>query len=186
MDTSDDVRITTVINSEGAEHALGEILPIYETVFAEPPYNEGPRDVADFLERFQRERVARGFRLVCAEQDGHPAGFAYGYPLQSVTTWWDGLLDAELEDPVTREDGHRTFVIMELAVLPDFRRRGLARHLHDGLVDNQEAERVTLAVRPEAQPALALYGSLGYQLVGHSRPWKDAPTYQVLLKNRST
>lgn len=180
--TSDTVHISTVTNSENAEHLLGELLPIYETVFAEPPYGEGPRDVADFLERFQPERATRGFRLTYAQVGGRTIGFSYGYLLHSATTWWDGFIDTKPDEAFVREDGHRTFVIMELAVLPEHRRRGLARQLHNALVDKQPIERVTLAVRPEARPALALYEGLGYELVGHSRPWDDAPTYRVLIR----
>lgn len=184
--TSDAVHVTTVASSGIAEQVLGDLLPIYEAVFAEHPYNEGPRDVADFLERFQHERTARGFRLAYAHVDGSMVGFAYGYLLESSTTWWGGFLDTKPDDAFTREDGHRTFVIMELAVMPDHRRRGLGRELHDVLVHGQAVERFTLAVRPEAQPALFLYEGLGYELVGRTRPWDDAPTYCVAVRAASS
>ncbi|MFF3460584.1 GNAT family N-acetyltransferase [Streptomyces sp. NPDC002730] len=182
METSSGTQVMEATGPEGAERLLGRILPVYETVFAEPPYGEGPRDVADFLERFDRERRTPGFRITAADQDGLNVGFTYGYELQSETSWWEGFVDTKPAEAFTREDGHRTFVIMELAVLPAQRRHGLATQMHAKLLDGLQTERVTLAVRPEAEPALTLYKNLGYSLVGHSRPWDDSPLYQVLIR----
>lgn len=48
------------------------------------------------------------------------------------------------------------------------------------------AERVTLTVRPEPEAAAAAartaYLSWGYELVGTSHPWDDAPLYDCLLR----
>lgn len=175
--------ITTVTDPEQTARLLDEIAPLYEEVYAEAPYHEGPRDLAQFLERYGSEHKVRGFRLATARDEHGLSAFAYGLPLSSSTSWWDGFLDTTLADDFTREDGRRTFVIMELAVRAPYRRHGLARALHAALMDDNPAERVTLDVRPEAEPATTLYAALGYRLVGHTRPWNDAPTYQCMIRD---
>ncbi|GLX41124.1 N-acetyltransferase [Streptomyces roseochromogenus] len=176
------MQYTLTTDTTAAAGALDDLAALYETVFAEPPYLEGPRDVADFLDRYQREHRTPGFRLVKAHDDGGAlAGFAYGLPLSSTTTWWNGLIDTNLPSDFTREDGHRTFVVMELAVLADRRGHRIGGTLHNLLLDQVDAHRVTLAVRPEA-PAAAWYEHLGYDLVGMSRPWPEAPVYRVMVR----
>lgn len=176
--------IATITDPGEAARLLDDMAPVYEMVYAEPPYNEGPRDVAQFIERYDHEHRVRGFRLVTARDErGALSAFAYGLPLSSSTCWWEGFLDATLPDEFTREDGRRTFVIMELAVRAPYRRQGLARALHAALTEDNPAERVTLAVRPEAEPATALYAAFGYRLVGHTRPWDDAPIYRCMIRD---
>ncbi|WP_327267211.1 GNAT family N-acetyltransferase (plasmid) [Streptomyces sp. NBC_01232] len=174
---------TTVTETDTAGRELDDLAPVYEAVFAEPPYNEGPRDVAEFLERYQREHKTPGFRLVLARDGGELTGFAYGLPLASTTGWWSGFLDTDLPKEFTREDGQRTFVVMELAVLASWRGRGVGRALHTALLDGVTAERVTLTVRPEA-PAATWYEHLDYQLVGLTQPWDGAPVYRSMIKPR--
>ncbi|GAA3386369.1 GNAT family N-acetyltransferase [Streptomyces racemochromogenes] len=179
------MKYTTITDTAAAARQLDALAPVYETVFAEPPYLEGPRDVADFLQRYQHEHKTPGFRLVTAHTDGSEgsglAGFAYGLPLATSTGWWTGLLDTNLPEAFTREDGHRTFVVMELAVLPHHRGHGIGQTLHTALLEGLTAERVTLTVRPEA-PAAAWYEHLGYTPVGHTQPWDGAPIYRSLIK----
>lgn len=109
-------------------------------------------------------------------------GFAYSLPLASNTGWWGGFLDTSaLSEEFTREDGHRTVVIRELAVLAAWRGKGVGRKLHTTLLDGVAAERVTLTVRPEAA-ASAWYDRLGYECVGLTQPWDGAPVYRTLVK----
>jgi hypothetical protein len=67
----------TVRREEGGEAAdmLDAILPAYEEVYVEPPYCEGPRDVAEFIERFQRQAKRPGFRAAVAWAGGELVGF---------------------------------------------------------------------------------------------------------------
>ncbi|UUU37596.1 GNAT family N-acetyltransferase [Streptomyces sp. NBC_00162] len=173
---------TLITDPADAGRALDGIAPVYESVFAEPPYHEGPRDLAMFLETYQREHKSPGFRLALAHAaGGELVGFAYGLPLTSSTGWWDGFLDTTPAKDFTREDGQRTFVVKELAVLADQRGQGVGRRLHAELLDGITAQRATLTVRPEA-PAAGWYERLGYELVGHTQPWDGAPVYRSLVK----
>jgi ribosomal protein S18 acetylase RimI-like enzyme len=177
-------QLSTITDRGQAARLLDDIAPVYEEVYAEPPYEEGPKDVAQFIERYDREHRVRDFRLVVARDDhGELSGFAYGLPLSSSTSWWEGFLDTTLPDEFTREDGRRTFVIMELAVRAPYRCQSLGRAMHTALMRDNPAQRVTLAVRPEATPATSLYATLGYRLVGLTRAWDDAPAYRIMIRD---
>jgi GNAT superfamily N-acetyltransferase len=157
-------------------------VPYLRAALAEPPYNEGPRDIAEFIERFQRQALRPGFRVVAARWGGSPVGFAFGYLLPSDTRWWAGAL-SPLPAEFTAEDGKRTFVIIELAVRRPWRRQGVAAQMHAGLLDGLKAGRATLTMRPEpeAAPAQAAYAKWGYRTVGQLRPWDEAPVYDAMV-----
>jgi GNAT superfamily N-acetyltransferase len=168
--------------NEGAAELLDEILPAYEEVYAEPPYCEGPRDVAALIERFQRQAKRPGFRVAVARVDRELVGFTFGYRLPPDTAWWEGAL-SPLPKDFTNEDGERTFVIIELAVRRRWRRQGIAARLHAALLQGLTVKRVTLTMRPEPQaaPAQTAYTAWGYRKVGQTRPWDEAPLYDSMV-----
>ncbi|MER5932458.1 GNAT family N-acetyltransferase [Streptomyces sp. NPDC002054] len=155
---------------------------IYAEAFAEPPYNEAEDDVAAAFRRFPSQARKHAFRAALARtEDGEPAGMAYGHPLDPDTTWWDELTEP-VPDDMRREDGHRTFKLMELAVRGPWRRQGIARRLHETLLDSVEAERVMLNVHPGNKAASAAYRAWGYRKIGEARPWgTGADLHDVML-----
>ncbi|MFF0725577.1 GNAT family N-acetyltransferase [Streptomyces sp. NPDC004134] len=166
-----------------AAEKLGSFLPAYREVYVEPPYREGPEDVADFTGLFAVQAGRPGFRVVLAVDGGEEVvGFAYGFRLPPDTGWWRNLLRPPSAD-FTAEDGQRTFAVIELAVRKPWRRQGVARRLHAALLDGLAVERVTLTVRPEpeAAPARAAYESWGYRKLGTSQPGACAPVYEAMV-----
>lgn len=93
---------------EGAAAAeqLPAVLPIYREVYAEPPYGEGPEDVAGFVKGWPRRAAAPRFRLVLAYDGDAAVGMTFGHQLPDGTGWWSGLLEdtarSELEDALKR------------------------------------------------------------------------------------
>ncbi|MFJ6849816.1 GNAT family N-acetyltransferase [Streptomyces sp. NPDC091271] len=155
---------------------------VYAEAFAEPPYDEGEDDVAAAFRRFPVQARDRTFRAVLARcEDGEPVGMAYGFTLGPGTGWWDELTEPVPED-MRREDGHRTFGLMELAVRGPWRGQGVARRLHGTLLDGVDAERVLLNVHPGSAAASAAYRAWGYRKVGEARPWgESADLHDVML-----
>ncbi|WP_326737578.1 GNAT family N-acetyltransferase [Streptomyces sp. NBC_01022] len=144
---------------------------IYAEAFAESPYNETEDEVAAAFRHFPAQARKHTFRAALARtDDGEPVGMAYGFPLDPDTGWWDELTEP-VSDDLRREDGLRTFGLMELAVRGPWRGQGIARRLHETLLDSMEAERVLLNVHPGGKAASAAYRAWGYRKIGEARPW---------------
>jgi len=165
-----------------AESRLDTFLPVYEEVFAEPPYCDGPKEVAEFIRVFHLQAKRPGFRAVLAREGADVVGFSFGYQLPRDSQWWSGLLEPMPED-FTRETNERTFAIIDLAVRKPWRRQGIAAGLHTRILDGLPVERVTLTMRPdpEAAAAHAAYAAWGYRRIGASRPWDEAPLYDAMV-----
>lgn len=167
---------------EEAAVQLDAFLSAYEEIYADPPYSEGPSDVSQFIDHYLAHTKRPGMRLVLADDGKETVGFAYGFLLPAETGWWSNV-DRPLPADFTAEDGTRTWAFIELAVRKQWRRRGIARALHTLLLDGQDVQRATLTVRPEpeAAAAQAAYASWGYQTVGVSHPWEEAPYYTAMV-----
>lgn len=157
------------------------VLPLYAEVYAESPYNEGPVEIDDFIERWNSQIRTPGFRLVLAHLDRSIAGFSFGFPLAADTNWWNGQLDP-VNKEITQEYPGRTFAIIELAVSAQYRRRGIGHNLHATLLQQRPEQRVTLLSRADAIPAQAAYSTWGYQTVGRVQPGNDAPIYIAMIR----
>ncbi|AUH41786.1 GNAT family N-acetyltransferase [Streptomyces sp. CMB-StM0423] len=169
------------MDSRAAAKAEGSFRLIYAEAFAESPYNETESEVKATFRRFRSQCRKPGFRAVLASaEDGEPAGMAYGYPLSADTGWWDELTEPVAED-MRREDGHRTFGLMELAVRTPWRGQGIARRLHGTLLHGIGTERVLLNVHPDSRSASAAYQAWGYRKIGDARPWAGADLHDVMV-----
>jgi ribosomal protein S18 acetylase RimI-like enzyme len=136
---------------------------------------------AAFMDRFDHYAAIPGFDLVVADSDGQPAGQAWGWPLASASSWWDGLL-TPVEPGFTDEDGTRTFAFSEIMVREDLTGRGLAHQLHDELLRKRPEQRATLLVEPDNDTAYRAYTRWGWAKVAELRPaWPDAPLWDVLI-----
>ena len=108
---------------------------------------------------FRRELDVPHARLEVVEQDGRVVAFA---------VWWE--VEGELD-------------LLNLVVEGAHRRRGLGRRLMDCLFDEARSRGITrlqLEVRAQTAPALALYRSYGYEVVGR-RPGYYADGQDALL-----
>lgn len=169
------------MNGLAAVQAEDAFRLVYAEAFAEPPYGETEDEVAATFRRFKSQTRKAAFRAALARaEDGKPVGMAYGYPLGPKTGWWDQLTEPVPED-MRREDGHRTFGLMELAVCAQWRGQGIGRRLHEALLDGVEAERVLLNLHPDSKAASAAYRKWGYCKIGEARPWQGADLHDVLL-----
>ncbi|MEU1785956.1 GNAT family N-acetyltransferase [Streptomyces sparsogenes] len=169
------------MDGPAAAKAEAEFRLVYAEVFAEEPYAETPESVDGNFRRFRSQVRKATFRGALARTaGGEPVGIAYGYPLSPSTGWWDRLITPASEE-LRREDGRRTFGLMELAVRAPWRRLGVARRLHEAVLDGTTAERVLLNARPDVEAAQAAYRAWGYRKVGEAHPWDGADLHDVMV-----
>ncbi|MFW6691965.1 GNAT family N-acetyltransferase [Streptomyces sp. MAR4 CNX-425] len=170
-----------LLDGHAAAQAEDAFRLIYADAFADPPYNETDAEVNATFRRFRSQTRKAVFRAALAwTEGGEPVGMAYGYPLSSDTGWWDQLTEPVAGD-MRREDGHRTFGLMELAVRTSWRGQGVARRLHETLLDGIAAKRVLLNVHPGSTAAAAVYRAWGYRKIGEARPWAGAGLHDLML-----
>jgi ribosomal protein S18 acetylase RimI-like enzyme len=178
----------TVETYDGPTVSLtAELCDLYGVVYAEPPYCDGPADVAEFVAEWP-ELVARsGFRLAVARVGaGGLAGFALGHAVDPDSGWWPGERSASAGAGAERggwdRDPSPGFGVAELGVHPAWRRRGLASLVHEALLAGRTEPWVVLWVRGDAPAAVAMYHRWGYRLVGAV---PDRPPYQVMCLART-
>lgn len=114
---------------------------------------------------FARQAARDGFRLVTASDAGEISGFAWGYIGEPGQYWADFAAAALPAD--TADDwigGH--FEVVELGVLPDARRRGLGRALHDALLDGIRRRCLLSTTSDDQDAAVRLYAARGWRRLG--------------------
>ena len=107
------------------------------------------------------------------------------YELTNPLSFW---LVAVEEDRVAGYVGSQSVLdeadMMNIAVHPDFRRRGVAQHLVEGLVaglKEKDVRCLTLEVRASNAPAIALYQKLGFVQVGRRPNYYRNPKEDALI-----
>jgi ribosomal protein S18 acetylase RimI-like enzyme len=176
-------------NPADAAALAAEIWPIYQEVFGDfDTYEHWRTDL------YERHASRDGYRLVTAVDgtpggstagDGSPGdstpgdgaagdgsrvvGFGWGYTGQRGQYWSDLVCDA-LPAAITDEwvGGH--FELVELAVLPAYRGRGLGRALHDKLLESVTSRCLLSTSDSADDPAVGLYVSAGWWKLGVLRP----------------
>jgi GNAT superfamily N-acetyltransferase len=140
---------------------------------------------AAFARQLRVWRRQPGFVLAEARHGGYLVGFASGMPLRPSTSWWKDLT-TPLPADVTTEHPGRTFALTELLVRASWRRQGIARSLHDLILDPAERpeERATLTVPPGAGPAQNAFRNWGWRRVARTRGSDpEVPVLDLLVKD---
>ncbi|MFI0781078.1 GNAT family N-acetyltransferase [Streptomyces sp. NPDC021212] len=114
------------------------------------------------------------FSCVIAFDGDEAVGFAYGAPAAPGREWW-----REHVEPAPEKD--LTFSYSELAVIPKWRKQGVAERLTRALVEKRAEDLVVLLVDVEHPRVQALYESWGFRKVGEQRPFPDSPVFAVML-----
>lgn len=111
------------------------------------------------INSFRAEFAAKGSVFLAARQDGVICGFV------TASTVLDEVC------------------ISNVAVLPEYRRKGIAKALLDALYERVKpnASFITLEVRESNLGAIALYSELGYKNVGMRKNFYSAPTENAIL-----
>lgn len=169
------------LDAAQAQPLLDQLIAVYVEIYSQP--DEAFHGEKRYRVQITNHMQAPGWKLVTAEKEGDLVGYAYGFPLQPATRWWEGM-QTPVPDGFTTEDGRRTFAISEIMVRAPWRRQGIARTLHDELLAGRPEERATLLAEPDNEPAQAAYAAWGWRKVAEIRPgWDNAPLYDVLIRD---
>ncbi|MGN9811431.1 N-acetyltransferase family protein [Micromonospora sp. BQ11] len=164
----------TAIASTAAGQLFDVLGDLYGLVYAEPPYNEGPEEVARFRDGLPKEATRPGFSLIVAEDDGLLVGAAYGWRMPAGS-WWSR---ADRDPPSEVRDADK-FAVMEWIVHPQRRRAGIGAELMRRLLAGRTEPYATLASNP-ASTARAVYERAGWKQVATSvLPW--GPSMDILV-----
>lgn len=174
-----------VIESFGGVDARGladVVSGLYQAVFSLSPFSGDDAEFANQRSYYQAMTERPGFRLTTARAGDKHVGFGYGFLLPADTRWWSGLA-APVGEEFAREDGTRTFVLIDYGVLPPWRGRGVGRAIHDELLAGSGARRATLSVQPKAVRTQEIYRRWGWRNVSVKKmdPPVPAPVFDILL-----
>ncbi|GAA1784277.1 hypothetical protein GCM10009682_03080 [Luedemannella flava] len=168
------------LDAQGLYAHRDELIEVYRDAYADKIENQFFAE-GRFWERLEAYAQRPGFGLVMAYDAGDDlVGYALGYPLPADSRWWHGLL-ADLDQELIAEDGTRTFALNYIMVRRDFRRRGVARELHNALKRSRPERRMTLLVLPDNVAAVLAYRAWGWQRIGELQPFRDGPTYDAMI-----
>jgi ribosomal protein S18 acetylase RimI-like enzyme len=141
-----------------------EVWPCYDTVFG---------DAADYetwrSDTFERHAARDGFRLAIARNAGRLGGFSWGYVGQRGQYWSDLAYEALPHEVAARWVGGH-FELVELAVIPAYRRAGLGQALHDRVLAGIVGRCLLSTTDDETDPAVRLYLRSGWRRLGWLRP----------------
>ena len=105
----------------------------------------------------------------------------------SYARFFVALLDGAVAGYIGAHNIVGEVYITNVAVSPDFRRKGVARSLVSFLLDFSEAENadfVTLEVRESNEAAQSLYKKAGFQVVGKRKDFYELPKENAVLMTK--
>jgi ribosomal protein S18 acetylase RimI-like enzyme len=140
--------------------AVDELCEAYEDTFSGPPWNESGPQTATFAEGVPRWAVRDGFQAFWVRQNATLIGFAFRVrtPRPVPTEGFYGLLRDRFGDHVETLAG--TVEVVELAVRPRARGRGLGRDLLNAVAGDEQAWLVT---RADAAGTRVFYRRMGWR-----------------------
>ena len=174
-----------VIESRDGDDARGLaaiVSGLYQAVFSLPPFSGDDAEFANQRSYYPVMTTRPGFRLTTASAGDEHVGFGYGFLLPADTRWWTGLANP-VGGEFAREDGHRTFAVIDYGVLPAWRGRGVGGAIHDELLGGSGARRATLSVQPKAVETEEIYRRWGWRKVSVKKmdPPVPAPVFDILV-----
>lgn len=173
------VEIVPVTLDSGSE-TLQAALKVYQSAWA----GMSAISDTDLETMFARHSTYPGFLGLLARDrwTRQPVGLGYGHT-DRPGQWWHNRVQPQL--PEEYQDWlDDCFVVVELAVLPAFRRRGIGRQIMEQLLADRPEARAALSTEQDNRAARSLYTQLDFQsLIAAIQFSPQAPTYVVLGKS---
>lgn len=145
--------------------AVDELSDAYRDTFSGPPWDESGSQAAAFAEGVPQWAARDGFRAFWVRENGELIGFAFRVrtPRPVPDDGFYSLLRERFGDRVTELAG--AVEVVELAVRPSARRRGLGRDLLNAVTGD---ERAWLVTRADAGPTREFYRRSGWRETAES------------------
>ncbi|MCY0932156.1 GNAT family N-acetyltransferase [Streptomyces sp. H27-H1] len=128
-----------------------------------------------FFECLDRHAAEPGWAIaIAADADGGAVGYTYANTISPGDRWWKRMTTPV----VPRFTARDTAAVKEIGVIPAWRGIGLARQMHDVLLEGRaEPYTTTLMVNPTAGDGkvMRLYEGWGYQEIGAVQPTPESP-----------
>ncbi len=169
------------LDGRAADDRREALADVYEEAYAER-LDGAFRSRTAFLDRLAAYVQRPGFELVSAIEDHEIVGYIFGFGIAPSGTWWGGFcgeVPQEVREPTKQG---QVFAISELMVRPAWRRRGIARLLHDNLLEGRREILATILVDPANTPARTAYYSWGWKKIGDIQPFENSPIFESLAK----
>lgn len=147
------------------------LLDVHSDAYADQMHDPFVRRFDWFVDRWGGNP---GFSCVLGYDGAEPVGFAYGAPSAAGAEWWREHLD-------TAPLKSRTFALSELMVRPRWRKTGISRVLHHGLLNSRHEDIAVLTVDVTHPKVQSLYESWGYRKIGENKPFPDSPLFAVMF-----
>jgi ribosomal protein S18 acetylase RimI-like enzyme len=156
-----------LLDADQAAALTADILRMYRAAFAVAPWNKLDMSIENFeTDIFPRHLRREGFGLAAAKAaDGELLGFCYGY-IGDHGQYWTDYVAARIHPSLEKAwlGGH--FELAELAVIEEWRGKGIGRALLTTLLDSRGEDRIALQTLAKTSDALTLYESLGFTPFG--------------------
>ena len=153
-----ELRVTGAAELAAHEDA---IIGVYDRAFREWPYNHNHTAAERFREALRTHAVYPDFEATLLYEGESLLGFTYGHT-NAPDQWWYRQIACHLR----RRDREQVFdgawVIVELAVDPDARRRGLGRHLLRTATTGRPHRWAVLSTVVAESAAVSLYRDEGF------------------------
>jgi len=172
------IEVVPVTFSPDSE-TLAAALKVYQSAWA----GMSAISDSDLETMFARHSSYPGFLGLLARDrwTRQPVGLGYGHT-DRPGQWWHNRVQPKL--PVEYHDWlDDCFVVVELAVLPTFRRRGIGRQIMEALLADRPEARTALSTEQDNRAARSLYTQLEFQILIDAIQFSpQTPTYVVLGK----
>lgn len=161
------------------DETWAEIVELFVSIFAAPPYNELPSDLQSIAQWGPGQLASRGGRLITASQDNSLVGFPLSQRLDQDISW-QRRLDAMPSARDAAVTPSRTVIVQELAVDERFRGRGIAKQCIRELLSNREEHDAVLGVFGQAPQVQEMYRRWGFSQLGASPIYGGTVTLHAL------
>lgn len=152
---------------------IDDAVSVYSEVFR----SDGEPSRQLVMEAVQRKDFAGRLAVV----DGAAVAMGYGAASKVGHWWYDGIAEALGSDHPALQSAWN---LMELAVLPSFRHRGIATALVDNLLAAQPYPRVLLSVIVHNAPARTFYENRGWRYLHPDLTFTATPNRRYAIMGR--